>query len=241
MEVERWFHASSQHHQLIIIITHMLSSPHTILCTHHRQTHRHHTRSHPMGPVRCVVPQGLLSHLRGEAFPSLFLVLLPPLPFLLEVGALNPARRSGVAHLSAILSIEIASGGNKTVLSVYLFGQSFATTGQEMSSKVVVSGVGDFLPLAHLRGILSHSRLALSPPTLEITETRCIWSLPTFATGCRVGTALIQCFPRRRCQISRGEGKASGGRKWAERAWNDNGRRGRDGRGKGRESTSSRT
>jgi len=102
-----------------------------------------------MGPVRRV-PQGLLSHLRGEAFPSLFLVLLPPLPFLLEVGALNPARRSGVAHLSAILSIEIASGGNKTVLSVYLFGQSFATTGQEMSSKVVVSGVGDFLPLAHL-------------------------------------------------------------------------------------------
>ena len=59
----------------------------------------------------------------------------------LEVGPLNPAMGSGErcklpqrgpgrspsrkTHLLAILSLENASGGNKTVLSVHLLGQNF--------------------------------------------------------------------------------------------------------------------
>jgi len=85
--------------------------------------------------------QGLLSpSCRGEAFPppSFSSPFHSPLP--LEAGLLNPGMRSGErTHLYAILSPEDASGGNKTVLSVHLLGQSF-TSGQEMPSKVVVSG-----------------------------------------------------------------------------------------------------
>ena len=138
--------------------TNSSSSSSSPTCSHHLTRYSAHTTDKRTVIIRATTlwdpcdapPRAFYPTCGGEAFPSLFLVLLPPLPFLLEVGALNSARRSGAAHLSAILSIEIASGGNKTVLSVYLFGQSFATTGQEMSSKVVVSGVGDFLPLAHL-------------------------------------------------------------------------------------------
>ena len=63
------------------------------------------------------------------------------------------------------MSLENASGGNKTVLSVHLligpkfhiktvpqYRSVFAITGQEMSSKVVVSGRGDFrLPGSFMR------------------------------------------------------------------------------------------
>ena len=50
-------------------------------------------------------------------------------------------------HLLAILSPEDASCGNKTVLYVTSVVPKFYITGQEMSSKVVVSGrEGDFPP-----------------------------------------------------------------------------------------------
>jgi len=69
-------------------------------------------------------------------YPYLPASLPLPFPFspsTLEVGPLRPARgfeercklpQRPQTHLLAILSVENASGGNRTVLSVHLLGQS---------------------------------------------------------------------------------------------------------------------
>ena len=71
-----------------------------------------------------------------------------------------------------------------------------------------------------------------SPPTMEIVGTECIWSPPIFATGCRFRRSLweAQCSTDLLAEF-KGEGKKSR----EEDGWSNNGRRGRDGGGKGRD------
>jgi len=82
-------------------------------------SHRPRHMSGPFTPPPC----------RSEAFPLLPISLPFPFALPLEVEPLNlklPQRCTWPqTHLSAILSLENASGGNRTALSVYLLSQSF--------------------------------------------------------------------------------------------------------------------